>query len=156
MTHASRKERHAPVEPVDVAEFALTAPTHAEEPTTVALSLPSDMGALINTLAKRLAIAPEDLLSFCVALGCGQAQAQGFARHDLPPQPEGGYVGSYVVSRDWYEHHALRAAEATCDGGRSPSLAVLCRWKSTGAGGGSGAKGWAIRPAPADRGRPGR
>ena len=77
MTHATRHARHATVEPVDVAEFALTAPTSIEEPTTVALSLPSDMGALINTLAKRLAIAPEDLLSFCVALGCGQAQAQG-------------------------------------------------------------------------------
>tara|TARA_R110000868_G_scaffold115084_10_gene307674 strand:+ start:783 stop:1244 length:462 start_codon:yes stop_codon:yes gene_type:complete len=130
MTHATRHARHATVEPVDVAEFALTAPTSIEEPTTVALSLPSDMGALINTLAKRLAIAPEDLLSFCVALGCGQAQAQGFARHDLPPQPEGGYVGSYVVSRDWYEHHALRAAELGCSVGvlAATTLRELAGW----------------------------
>jgi len=130
MTHATRNARHATVEPVDVVEFAPTAETPIEEPATVALSLPSDQPALITLLAKRLNISPEDLLSFCVALGCGQARAQGFARHDLPPQPEGGYAGAYVVSRDWYEHHALRAAELGCSVGvlASTTLRELAGW----------------------------
>lgn len=125
MTHATRKERHASVEPVATAE-----PVAVTLPDTVTLSVPSDMPALIGVLAKRLLIDPEDLLSLCIAFAVGQARSQGFARHDLPPQPEGGYAGSFPVSRDWYDHHALRAATVGCSVGvlASTTLRELAGW----------------------------
>lgn len=112
MTHATRKERHAPVNPEP--ELAVAdVPT----PTTVELSVPMESIPLIRAVSTRLTVDAESLLSLCIQIGVGRARAEGFARKGRTPEPEGGYSGTLAVSSDWYDHHAPLASEVGCSAG---------------------------------------